>query len=96
MAETYIDNPAAPITRQDLTAQGVALNEYRENPSNKDFHRISLRAKEIREKELGINQKKEVNTLDEMWPKELLKDDPADEEEAFFGAQKQRVDPALE
>lgn len=46
MAETHIKNPAAPITRADLTAEGEARNDYRENPNNKDYHRISRRAVE--------------------------------------------------
>lgn len=81
MAETHIENPAAPITRADLTATGRALNEYRENPANKDHHRLSRQAQEQRQREEGIVPEQAPQTLDELLGAELLADVPEAEEE---------------
>lgn len=95
MAETHIENPAAPITRQDLSAAGAALNDYRENPFNKNYHRISRKALEQRQRDQGIDVDAQPTTLEEMFGAELLEDVP-EAEEPGIDSQKDSAIAALQ
>lgn len=85
MAQTTRANPAAPMTRPDLTPAGKPINAYRENPFNKDYHRLSQKAMEQRQleggSEQGVHPGAKPQTLDELFGAELLADDAEAEEE---------------